>query len=145
LQLLKVELRYSAFFKENATATNYGNHRVWLSSNFSTHVDAEEAGHSVKIVLVVSHRDDLRNNVLLSPVGTELLNLNQGQKFVSLKSQRQKTAKTIRSNSKVLKDLKPKCLRHQVVQKCDLDQSGQYCSRSFDTEPKNLCLRDVMG
>ena len=38
------------------------------------HVNAEEAGHAVQVVLISGHRDDLRNDGLLGPFRAELIN-----------------------------------------------------------------------
>jgi hypothetical protein len=48
----------------------YGN--LIVKKNY---VDAEEASHSVKIILVVGHGDNLGDDVLLCPVSSELFNL----------------------------------------------------------------------
>ena len=47
------------------------------SLKFSTHVNAEEAGHPVQVVLVPGHGDHLGDDRLLGPVGAELLNLSK--------------------------------------------------------------------
>jgi hypothetical protein len=46
-----------------------------------THVDAKKAGHPMKIILVVGHGDDLRDDVLLGPIRSELLNLGIFKRF----------------------------------------------------------------
>merc|ERR1719186_1518418 len=43
------------------------------STSLGQHIDTEEAGHSVQVVLVPGHGNNLGDHRLLSPVGTKLL------------------------------------------------------------------------
>ena len=42
-------------------------------AGLAQHVDAEEAGHAMQVVLVSRHRDNLGDDRLLGPVSAELL------------------------------------------------------------------------
>ena len=44
------------------------------STSLGQYIDTEEAGHSVQVVLVPGHGNNLGDHRLLSPVGTKLLN-----------------------------------------------------------------------
>ena len=52
-----------------------------VQRNSNPYVDAEKASHAVKVVLIVGHRNHLRDDVLLSPVGAKFLNLEKVTKF----------------------------------------------------------------